>query len=114
MSARLGRTFRGSIVLLLAGPVVWTAHFLAAYFFVEVACAAGWLRFRLLGMGGISLVTVLVTVVAAAMTTWLAVAAFRSRNGPHGDLAFTGSLLSLLATIVIVFVGISPAFHEPC
>ncbi len=114
MSARSGRTFRGSIILLLAGPVLWTAHFLVAYFFVEVACAAGWLRFRFLGTDGISLVTVLVTLVAAALSTWLALAAFRSRNGPHGDLAFTGSLLSVLATIVIVFVGISPAFHEPC
>lgn len=114
MSTRLGRTFGGSVVLLLAGPVLWTGHFLAAYFFAELACAAGWLRSEIAGVSALVLITVIVTFAAAAASVVFGVAGFRARTGPHGDLAFAGFLLSALGAIVIVFVGISPAFHEPC
>ncbi len=114
MSDRWRRTFAGSVVLLLAGPVIWTGHFLGAYFFAELACAAGWLRFEIFGIGGISLVTIIATLVAAAATTLFAVAGFRARNGAYGDLAFTGFLLSVLGVLVVLLVGFSPALHEPC
>lgn len=118
---------RWTILLFLAGPVIWTGHFLFVYLVVEAGCTGGE------GLAAFdppvpSIVTVGATVVAViaclvaaglALRRWLAL-----RGGAEGgaqgieppdrggNLAFAGFLLSLLGAVTVLFVGI-PALVLP-
>ena len=56
-----------SWALMLAGPLIWAAHFAIIYGFTGLVCARpGWARFTILGWGLIPFGIALVTLVAAA------------------------------------------------
>ncbi|MDF2780520.1 MAG: hypothetical protein K0S96_324 [Geminicoccaceae bacterium] len=41
---------RDSLFAVIAGPLVWTAHFLALYVFTAIACAQGFFHHEVLGL----------------------------------------------------------------
>lgn len=97
---------------LLGGPAAWTAHLLASYPLVPVACREGitWpLNVLTAATAAIAL--------AAALTGWWAFrraggrAAFDSRPA---FMALTGLLLSSLFTFAILLAGLPPILQDPC
>ena len=47
---------RDSLFSLIAGPLVWTAHFLTLYIFTAIACAHGFFDHEILGVRVVPLV----------------------------------------------------------
>lgn len=110
---------------LLGGAAAWSAHLLASYPSVRVACAAGgeWL------LHGITAVTALVAASATAVAwrEWRAAGSDgglgsgvqpASTAGPDlGRVRFMaglGTLLSLLFFVVTVVEGLPVFFADPC
>jgi hypothetical protein len=120
-------------IQLLAGPVLWSVHFLVSYLIVEAACQAGW-NFTLLGMSGLSFLVIVLTVLAVLGTVLFAFKSYRGWRNFHGDrrlqdqfregggwfegpvdfMYFSGLLLSILFAIVILMVGLPALFLQPC
>lgn len=104
--------------LVLAGPVVWIAHFGTVYLAAEAACAAlDQPGFAFVGEGGLLAVVAGATVVAALACAAVAGIAVRRARRTRGDAAalvwaaVIGAAGSLLAVLV---VGL-PAFAlGPC
>jgi hypothetical protein len=124
---------RGVWIQLLAGPVLWSVHFLLSYLVVEAACQAGW-NPGILGMNGLSLIVVGFTVLAVIGTLLFALQSYRGWRAKHTDrnlrdqfresrgwfegpidfMYFCGLLLSVLFAIVILMVGLPALFLQPC
>jgi hypothetical protein len=122
------RRARTTIAVFLAGPVIWSAHFLLVYLVVEAGCTGDGPGLRLFDPPAPTVVTLVATAVAALAC--LAAAAWgyrRWRAGQHevaddagglgehdrgGSLAFAGFLLSLLGLVTVLFVGV-PAVALP-
>lgn len=120
-------------VQLLAGPILWSVHFLVSYLIVEAACQIGW-RFSILGMSGLSFIVIVLTVLAVLGAVLFAVRSYRGWRGIHGDrrlrdqfregskwfegpvdfMYFSGLLLSVLFAIVILMVGLPALVLQPC
>ena len=120
-------------IQLLAGPVLWSVHFLVSYLLVEAACQAGW-SFTLLGMSGLSFWVIVLTALAVLGTILFALKSYRGWRDIHSDrrfrdqfrestgwfegpvdfMYFSGFLLSVLFAIVILLVGLPALFLQPC
>ena len=120
-------------VQLLAGPILWSVHFLVSYLIVEAACQSGW-GFTLLGMSGLSFLVIVLTVLAVLGTVFFAFKSYRGWRSFHGErglqdqfrdysgwfegpvdfMYFSGLLLSVLFAIVILMVGLPALFLQPC
>ena len=119
-------------VQLLAGPILWSVHFLVSYMLVEAACQAGW-NFTMLGMNGLSFLVIVLTALAVLGTALFAVKSYRGWRTIHGGrlrdqvregsgwfegpvdfMYFSGLLLSVLFAIVILMVGLPALFLQPC
>lgn len=127
-----------TIALFLAGPVIWSAHFMFVYLIVEAGCAGEGPGLELLGPPVPTVVTLAATAVAAmaclACSGW-AYRRWRARQGERaavgkdlraqpaagdrldeydrgGSLAFAAFLLSLLGCVTVLFVGL-PALVLP-
>ena len=119
-------------VQLLAGPILWSVHFLVSYMLVEAACQAGW-NFTMLGMNGLSFLVIVLTALAVLGTALFAVKSYRGWRtihagrlrdqvregsgwfeGPVDFMYFSGLLLSVLFAIVILMVGLPALFLQPC
>jgi hypothetical protein len=125
---------RDSLFSLIAGPLVWTVHFLTLYILTAIACAHGFFHQELLGMRVVPLVGGVVTVVAVALILdggWLAYRRWRGLPAdgapaplpPHdaNDLAsrrrfmaYAGLLLSGLALIATVWETLPILFFATC
>lgn len=110
---------------LLGGPVVYSLHFLAVYWLGEAACQANLLRYRVLGLEAISFWVLLLTIVAAAITAYGALLAYRNwRRTRDNDeqtqpsyppfMAFIGLWLSIGFTVVILLTGLPALFLVLC
>lgn len=122
------RRARMTVAVFLAGPVIWSAHFLLVYLVVEAGCSGGGPGLRLFDPPVATVVTLVATAVAALAC--LASAGWGYRRwrasqqeaaeeagvlGGHdlgGSLAFAGFLLSLLGLVTVLFVGL-PALVLP-
>jgi hypothetical protein len=118
------RRARTTIAMFVAGPVIWSAHFLLVYLVAEAGCTGGGPGLRLFDPPVPTAVTLVATAVAALAC--LASAAWnhrRWRASRHeagdpgqpdrgGSLAFAGFLLSLLGAVTVLFVGL-PALALP-
>lgn len=62
-----GRSAFGTIIALLAGPIVWAAHLGVVYFLQSMLCAHGSAGVTVAGMGLVLAIVVLATVVALAI-----------------------------------------------
>ena len=120
-------------VQLLAGPIIWSAHFLVSYLLVEAFCNLGW-NFTLLGINGLSFLLVLITIVSVVGTGLFALTSYRAwkktntdhnlrdefretarwSEGPGEFMYFSGFLLSVLFTATILMVGVPAFFLRPC
>lgn len=118
---------------LLAGPILWSIHFLLSYLLVEAFCQMGW-NFSLLGMNGLFFLVITFTILAvlgAALSSlrsyrsWQTLHAGRSLQehfrdgsswfeGPVDFMYFSGFLLSSLFAVTILMVGIPSLFLHPC
>lgn len=116
-----------NLALFLAGPVIWTAHFLLVYLVVEAGCTGAGPGLRLFDPPVPAVATLAATAVAALACVATAVLGYRRwrphhrgepddggvDEAPRGDpLAFAGFLLSLLGIVTVLFVGV-PALVLP-
>lgn len=69
-----GRSAFGTIIALLAGPIVWAAHLGIVYFLQSMFCAHGLVGVRFAGVGLIPGIVMLATVIALAILTVVIVA----------------------------------------
>ena len=127
VSTRAARLTRRVWALFLAGPLIWSVHFVGVYLLAEAACAEGGDGIEVLGLPVLSIVTLVATGVAVAMASMSTVAAHRewrtSTGAPrdwiagsdtNAGLALAGFLLGLMFVVAILFVGLPAAFLEPC
>jgi hypothetical protein len=118
---------------LLAGPVLWSIHFLVSYLLVEAICTAGW-NFNILGFPGLSVLVLVFTALALIVTVSFAFKSYRLWRGvtqdrslrdqfretsswSEGPLEFgylSGLLLSALFGLTILAVGVPALFLHPC
>ncbi len=122
-------------VVFLAGPVIWFAHFMLVYLVTEAGCTGDGPGLRLLDPPVPAVVTLAATAVAAAACLALAGWAYRRwRASTHqpgadeagdlsgdledhdrgGTLTFAGLLLSLLAFVTVLLVGLPALFLPSC
>lgn len=118
---------------LLAGPILWSIHFLLSYLLVEAFCQLGW-SFKILEMNGLSVILIALTVLAIVSASLFGLKSYRAwkdlndnRNlaaeireasrwseGPLEFVYFSGLLLTVLFTAVILMTGIPVLFLRPC
>jgi hypothetical protein len=119
--------------MFVAGPLLWSIHFLLVYLIVEAGCSGAGPGLRLFDPPVPKVVTLAATAAAAAAALACATWWYRrwqaSEHEPvvdeatdlagdltdrdrSGTLAFAGFLLSLLSVVTILFVGL-PALVLP-
>lgn len=120
-------TFRTNLMLFFAGPVIWTSHFMLIYLVTEAGCTGDGPGLNLFDPPVPTVVTLVLT--AAAVLACLISARWSHRRWREmheeqaddqgsldpagaGALAFVGYLLSLLGSVVVLFVGL-PALVVP-
>jgi hypothetical protein len=123
------RRARWPLFMFVAGPIIWSVHFLLVYLVTEAGCSGDGPGLRLFDPPVPKAVTLAATAAAAATALGCATWWYRrwqaSEHGPVADeaadladhdrggtLAFTGFLLSLLSVVAILFVGL-PALVLP-
>jgi hypothetical protein len=127
------RRMRSALAMFVAGPLIWSVHFMVVYLVTEAGCTGDGPGLRLFDPPVPKVVTLAVT--AAAAVAALACAGWSWRRWQAsgslpaadeagdlagrlpdrdrgGTLAFTGFLLSLLSVVTILFVGL-PALVLP-
>ena len=123
---------RDSLFSLIAGPLVWSVHFLSIYVFTALACARDFFAARLFGIPIVPLVGSLLSLVAIALIVdALYLSWYRWRGDepagqpppPHdrGDvvsrrefMAYAGLLLSAIALIATVWQTLPIFFFASC
>ncbi len=118
-----------TIALFVAGPVIWTAHFMLVYLVVEAGCTGDGPGLNLFDPPVPTVVTLAATAVAALACLASAGWGYRrwradKRERPEGrgleppdrggSLAFAGFLLSLLGFVAVLFVGLPALFLPAC
>ena len=125
---------RDSLFSLIAGPLVWTVHFLTLYILTAIACAHGFFHEEVLGVRVVPLVGGAVTLIAVALILDAVVLAYRRWRGMPSDrqpaplpphdandvasrrrfMAYAGLLLSGLALIATVWETLPIVFFATC
>lgn len=120
-------------IQLLAGPVLWSVHFLVSYLLVETLCRTG-PSVKILGGSGISFIVIALTalaLIATGLFSWRSYRGWRDRHagrslrgelsetshwfeGPADFMYFSGFLLSVLFAATILMVGLPALFLHPC
>jgi hypothetical protein len=115
---------RTTVVVFLAGPVILIVHFLVVYLVVEAGCTGDGPGFNLFDPPVPTLATLGATAVAALACCGSAWWGYRRwRSAPAGEreelvdhqpLAFVGFLMSLLALVTVLLVGLPALVLEAC
>jgi hypothetical protein len=125
---------RDSLFSLIAGPLVWTVHFLMLYILTAIACAHGFFDQEILGVRVVPLFGGAVTAVAVALILDAVVLAYRRWRAMPSDgepaplpphdandvasrrrfMAYAGFLLSGLALIATVWQTLPILFFATC
>jgi hypothetical protein len=127
------RRARFALAMFVAGPLIWSVHFLLVYLVVEAGCSGDGPGLALFDPPVAKVVTLAATAFAAlaalACAGWswrrwrtdadeaaadeaAGIAGGLSDRDRGGTLAFAGFLLSLLSVVTILFVGL-PALVLP-
>jgi hypothetical protein len=117
------RRARWSLAMFVAGPVIWSVHFMVVYLAVEAGCNGEGPGLRLFDPPVPTVVTLVATALAAlaclgsarwGWRRWRAGQDAADPDGPGwgGSLAFAGFLMSLLGLLTVLFVGL-PALVLP-
>jgi hypothetical protein len=125
---------RDSLLSLIGGPLVWTAHFLTIYIFTAVACAHGFFHDEILGIGIVPLVGGAATLLAVVLILDAGFLSWRRWRGrpfdgeppplpPHDAndvqsrrrfMAYAGLLLSGISLIATVWESLPLVFFASC
>jgi hypothetical protein len=125
---------RDSLFSLIAGPLVWSAHFLSLYVFTAIACAHGFFHDEIFGMRVVPLVGGAITLVAVALILDALVLSWRRWRGRPWDgepeplppqdrnevasrrrfMAHAGLLLSGLALIATIWETLPIVYFASC
>jgi hypothetical protein len=112
---------RGPLALLLAGPLIWSGHFVLVYLVTEAVCGMDGWQFRWFEVPGVSVLVTALTVLALLATAWYAYLGWHEwRAGGEGDetvggfVGLGGLLLSLLFLVGVGFVGLPALLLPPC
>jgi hypothetical protein len=123
------RRARWAMAMFVAGPLIWSAHFLLVYLIVEAGCSGDGPGLRLFDPPMPKVVTLAATAAAAVAALacarwsyrrWRASGLAADEAGDHRDrdrsgaLAFAGYLLSLLSVVTILAVGLPALFLPSC
>lgn len=121
--------FRTNLMLFLAGPIIWTTHFLLVYLVAESGCTGDGPGLNLFDPPVPTVVTLVATAVAVVACLITARWSFRrsrasqdeqaddeARLDPTGEaaLGFVGWLLSLLGAVIVLFVGLPALVVSGC
>jgi hypothetical protein len=123
---------RDSLFSVIAGPLVWSVHFLSIYAFTAIACAHGFFYDEILGIRTVPLVGSAVSLIAIALIADALYVSWRRWRGddgqeeplpPHGGnekasrrrfMAYSGLLLSAIALIATVWQTLPVYFFASC
>jgi hypothetical protein len=125
---------RDSLFSVIAGPLVWTGHFLTLYVFTAIACAKGFFDDEILGVRVVPLFGAAATLVAVALILDALLLSYRRWRGmpwdgqpgpppPHDAddvasrrrfMAYAGFLLSGLALIATIWETLPIVFFTSC
>ena len=115
---------RTTLLVLLAGPVILLVHFLVVYLVVEAGCTGDGSGLDVFDPPVPTVTTLVATALAAAACCGSAWWAYRRwRTAPeaereelvdHRPLAFVGLLLSLLALLTVLAVGLPALVLDAC
>lgn len=115
---------RTTLLVLLAGPAILVVHFLVVYLVVEAGCTGDGSGLNVFDPPVPTVATLVATALAALACCGSAWWAYRRcRTAPvaereelvdHRPLAFVGLLMSLLALLTVLLVGLPAAMLEAC
>ena len=125
---------RDSLLSVIAGPLVWTAHFLTIYIFTAIACAQGFFHYQVLRTGIVPLVGGAATLLAVVLILDALFVCWRRWQGrpfdgeppplpPHDSndvasrrrfIAYAGLLLSGISLIATVWESLPLVFFASC
>lgn len=127
------RRQRSTLVVLVAGPVIWFTHFMVVYLVAEAGCTGDGPGLEVFDPPVPTGTTIAATVVAVLACGGSAASAYRRwradrpeagappaltgdivAGGGRGTIAFTGLLLSLFSIMAILLVGLPALFLPPC
>ena len=106
---------RDSLLSVIAGPLVWTAHFLTLYIFTAIACAHGFFDDEILGIGIVPLVGGAATLLAVVLILDAGYLSWRrwrrrpdtGRPAPPQDSNDVASRRRFMAHAALLLCGIS-------
>lgn len=105
-------------LLMLAGPILWIAHFAVVYLAAEAVCnAAETESMTFLTEGWLVVTVIAVTVIAAVSAALAAVYSWRRSRHDTGDdaaLALAGMMLAMGSVVAILAVGLPALAFPPC
>ena len=115
---------RTTVVVLLAGPVILIVHFLVVYLVAEAGCTGDGPGLDAFDPPVPTIATLVATAVAAlacCASAWWGYRRWRSTPRSereelvdHQPLAFVGFLMSLLALVTVLVVGLPALVLEAC
>jgi hypothetical protein len=129
------RRARGTAAVFVAGPLIWSAHFLLVYLVAEAGCTGDGPGLSLLDPPAPKVVTLVATAVAAAAALACARLTWRRWRASSGEpaaddaadlagtfgefdrggtLAFVSVLLSMLSVVTVLFVGLPAVVLPSC
>jgi len=110
---------------LLTGPVVYSVHFMVVYLLVEGACRTNLVRFNVLGLSGVAVAVLGLTLLAAGINAYAGLMEYRewqvrkaTQGGTEGTYApfmsLVGVWLNVLFAATILVTGAPALFLLPC
>ena len=120
-----------SLFSVIAGPLIWSVHFLSIYVFTAIACAQGFFHDEILGIRSVPLVGSAFSLIAIALIAdalYVSWQRWRADGGqeplpPHGGnepasrrrfMAYSGLLLSGIALVATVWQTLPIYFFASC
>jgi hypothetical protein len=102
--------FTATTFLVLGGLLVWIANFVFVYVFAAVACARGFADASLLGLPVVTLVTLLASLIAGAITVFIVRRGYLLHSAAEMDehsrfigfVTFASGALALVALVLLV------------
>ena len=111
--------FTPTSMLLAGGLLVWMATFTFLYVFAALACARGFAHVQVVGLPLIPSVSIVTSVIAAAVNAGLVVYGWRSHKQGSLDehsrfIGFVALATSAIALVALVMLVLPSLVVQPC
>jgi hypothetical protein len=116
--------FIGELANMVAGLLLWAAHFAVVYAVHTLSCARGFAPWTVLGFGLVPFVIAAATIVALAgsgLVLAIALRDLRAMRGPRSDvrdsqrfLTYTSATVASFSMLAILWVALPALFIQPC